>query len=64
MYPPMNGNVSDVGGIVSDTTNRNTAKDRSTVIQSETFSPDSGGSKNERIATVDMTVQGKSRFSK
>ena len=59
----MKGNVSDVGGMVSDTTSRNTANDSRVVIQRETFSPDSGGSRNDIIATVDITVQGNSRFN-
>ena len=60
----MKGNVSDVGGIVSDTTNKNTASDRRTVIHKDTFSPDSGGSKNDRIATVEMTLHGNNKFNR
>ena len=59
---PIKGNVSDVGGIVSETTSKNTANDRRTVIHRDTFSPDSGGSRNVRIATVDMTLHGNIRF--
>ena len=59
----MKGNVSDVGGMVSDTTSRKTARDSKVVIHRETFSPDSGGSRKDIIATVDITVQGNSRFN-
>lgn len=61
-YLPMKGNVSDVGGIVSDTTNRKTARDSNTVISRETFSPESGGSRNPNRAIDDINIQGNIRF--
>ena len=63
MHLPMKGNVSDVGGMVSDTTRRNTARDSRVVIHRDTFSPLSGGSKNDIIATVEITMHGNSKFN-
>lgn len=55
---PIYGNVSESGGIVSDTTSKKTANERSTVISSEIFSPESGGKRKPRNATVDISVHG------
>ncbi len=52
------GTVSDVLGILSSTTNRNTEKDNRTVMPSETFSPDSGGSQNTRRSIRDSRTMG------
>lgn len=60
----MYGNVSDDGGIVSETTIKNTAKDSKTVISSETFSPLSGGRMKPKQATVDINMQGNTKFIK
>jgi len=55
---PMMGKSSDEGGRDSDTKRRNTAKDRSTVISSETFSPLSTGSRKPSAATLDVSMHG------
>jgi len=62
MFLPMKGNVSESGGMVSETTSKNTARDSSTVISRDTFSPESGGNRNPRNAIVEIMVQGKIRF--
>lgn len=56
---PMIGKLSEEGGKDSDTTNKNTARDRSTVISRDTFSPDSVGKRNASAATHDVSIQGK-----
>lgn len=58
----MYGNVSDVGGIISETTSINTASDRRTVISRDTFSPESGGNRNPSTAIEDIKMHGKIRF--
>ena len=52
------GIASDVRGICSSTTNRNTEKDKRTVIPSETFSPDSAGSQNTSRSMIDRRMIG------
>ncbi len=52
------GTVSDVLGILSSTTKRNTEKDNRTVMPNETFSPDSGGSQNTRRSIRDSKTIG------
>ena len=59
----MNGKVSEVGGKVSETTNKNTAKDSSTVISKEIFSPASGGSRKPSRAVKVMRMQGNRRLN-
>jgi len=59
----MKGNVSDVGGIISDTISINTDRDNNTVISSDTFSPESGGNMNPSSDMAAMRIQGKIRFS-
>lgn len=61
---PIYGKVSEEGGIVSDTTMRNTARDNKTVISKETFSPLSGGKMNPKQATVEISIQGNTKFIK
>ena len=56
------GTLSDVLGILSSTTNRNTEKDKRTVIPSETFSPDSGGSQNTNRSMIDRRMMGIKTF--
>ena len=55
---PMMGKLSLEGGIDSETTNINTASDRSTVISSDTFSPLSTGNIKVRAATADVSMHG------
>ena len=57
------GTVSDVLGKRSSTTNRNTEKDKRTVIPSETFSPDSGGSQNTNRSMMDRRMIGVITFT-
>lgn len=64
MFLPMKGKVSLSGGIVSETTSKNTARESNTVISSDTFSPESGGNKNPKNAIVEMIVHGNIRFIK
>lgn len=54
----MYGNVSEDAGSCSDTINRKTANDSSTVTSNETFSPDSGGNTNPKAATEPVKIQG------
>ena len=54
----MIGKLSLDGGIDSETTSINTAKDSSTVISSDTFSPLSTGSMKVKAATADVRIQG------
>lgn len=60
----MYGNVSDVGGIVSDTISINTDKESKTVISNDTFSPESGGNRNPSTAKEDISMHGNKRFIK
>jgi len=55
---PIMGKSSEEGGRDSDTKRRNTARERSTVISSETFSPLSTGSKKPSAATPDVSMHG------
>ena len=55
---PIIGKLSLEGGIDSETTNINTASDRSTVISSDTFSPLSTGNIKVRAATADVRMHG------
>jgi hypothetical protein len=55
---PIIGKLSDDGGKDSETNSRNTARERSTVISSDTFSPDSVGRRNPIAATHDVNIQG------
>ena len=48
--------------MVSDTTSRNTDNDRSTVISSDTFSPESGGSRNPSRAIEEISIHGNIRL--
>ena len=56
------GTLSDVLGILSSTTNRNTEKDKRTVIPSETFSPDSGGTQNINRSMMESRMIGIKTF--
>lgn len=48
-----------VGGIVSATNKRNTVRESSTVMPRLIFSPDSGGKKKVKSATIDTNPHGK-----
>ena len=52
------GMFSDVLGNRSSTTSRNTENDKRTVIPSEIFSPDSGGSQNTNRSMMDRRMMG------
>ena len=56
------GTLSDVLGSLSSTTVRNTENDKRTVIPSETFSPDSGGSQNTNRSITDRRMIGIKTF--
>lgn len=64
MLLPITGKLSDEGGNDSDTSNKKTAKDNKTVISSDTFSPDSVGSRKPSAATHDVSMHGKIIVSK
>ncbi len=55
---PRNGTVSELSGRSSDKENIKTENARNTVVPSETFSPDSGGSQNMSSAMRDSTNEG------
>ena len=55
---PIIGKSSDEGGRDSDTKRRNTARERSTVISSATFSPLSTGSRKPSAATPAVNMHG------
>ena len=59
---PIYGNVSEFGGMISETININTAMDNSTVISRDTFSPDSGGKMNPSKAMEDISMLGNIRL--
>ena len=61
-FLPIYGNVSEFGGIVSETINMKTATDKRTVISIETFSPDSGGNINPSNAIDDINIHGNRRL--
>ena len=61
-FLPIYGNVSEFGGIVSETINMKTATDKRTVISMETFSPDSGGKINPSNAIDDINIHGNRRL--
>ena len=52
------GKLSLEGGMDSDTTNMNTARDNKTVISKDTFSPLSTGSMNVIPATANVRMHG------
>lgn len=58
----MYGNVSEVGGMISDTINMNTDSDNSTVISRDTFSPESGGNMNPSKDIAAINTHGKIRL--
>ena len=58
MYSLSTGTVSDVFGRRSFIILRKTEKARRTVIPSETFSPDSGGSQNTNRSMIDSRMMG------
>ncbi len=59
---PNNGAVSDVWGTLSAMTSRKTENERSTVIPSDTFSPDSGGRQKTSRSSSDNMRQGNIMF--
>ena len=57
------GKFSEVGGIISETSNMNTDSASSTVMPSDTFSPESGGNMNASKDMVDSRTQGKTKLT-
>ena len=59
---PRNGILSDVVGIMSDIINKNTEKESRTLMESETFSPDSGGRQKTRQDRNTSSIAGTRMF--
>ena len=60
---PIRGTSSDVLGIISATSRRNTVKDRMSVMLSDTFTtPTSYGMKNPNMANEDSNIHGMIRL--
>lgn len=57
-YLPIYGKFSEDAGSDSDTMSKKTANESKTVISSDTFSPDSVGSKNPNAAIDPVSIHG------
>ena len=61
-FLPRRGMYRDVCGMLSETINRNTVKERSTVTPSDTFSPAEGGTRNTISCSMLNITQGRMMF--